>query len=199
LHQQDSILAPLNITVRDQLNHATLIETRRSNQTKASASAVRQRSRVLLTDQSHEIQQEESRHEFRQRLTRHVTSLFPSPESAQESMTGVSRQVRHTGLPIATGKTSSDARSRNKATLQQVAAQVCIIESSYIFIKIELLLQKFMCAKEKAFACFRGHLHPNAISAGISSLTPLQQGDFIIGFHPGRSGTIVLGEGQYYV
>lgn len=70
----------------------------------------------------------ESRHEFRQRLIDQVASFMPS-DSPHESMTGVTRQVRHTGVPVAPGRSATEvttARARNKRTLQQVAAEVSL-------------------------------------------------------------------------
>lgn len=68
-----------------------------------------------------------------------------------------------------------------------------------MFVRLMYASQKFMRVKEKAFSHFRGRLHPNVMTAGISSLMPLQQGVFVIGYNPtgGQSGSIVLGEGKY--
>ena len=197
--QKPLTLAPLDLSIGNQLNYPALIQTRRSHQTKASAAAIRRRSRPIPQDDNQPVERDESRHEFRQRLMNHVASLLPPPDSAHESMTGVTRQVRHTGLPVAAGRTNSDARSRNKSTLQQVASQVWTSTSFTACSLLMYVSQKFMRAKEKAFSDFRGRLHPNAITAGISSLIPLQPGDFVIGYNPssGQSGSIVLGEGQY--
>jgi hypothetical protein len=65
--------------------------------------------------------EEESRSQFRQRIVRELASYLP-PDSAQESLSGVVRQVRHTGAPRQVREPG--ARTQTKRAVQGIQASV---------------------------------------------------------------------------
>lgn len=124
-------------------------------------------------------EQDESRHQFLQRPVHKVALLLPA-EQAQEPVFGVTCQVRHFGQPLVQG--NSAARVRNKATLQQVASQVCSLSIQapiYLFIHFK----KFMHAQERHFSAFQ-HIHPLVLCAGITALAALKSRTFVILLRP---------------
>jgi hypothetical protein len=107
--------------VAGQLNYAAIIQTRKLHETKACAAAIRQKGRMPTKTNEWNDNYVESRQEFRRRLVQEVAALLPR-DAAHESMSGVTRQVRHMGMPLV--QNPSGARATNKATLLNVAAQV---------------------------------------------------------------------------
>lgn len=95
---------------------------RSAHETRFCAAAVRQRGRQIGQQRtSGQDGEEETRADFRQRVVRQLAAYLPT-ESALESMSGVTRQVRHTGQPITASQPG--ARAKTKAAMQSVLAQV---------------------------------------------------------------------------
>jgi hypothetical protein len=69
-------------------------------------------------------EEEETRQEFQAHLAAHLQALIPK-DRPQGLTAGVSRQVRHTGVPLGdSSKVSLDARARTKETMRAVAGGV---------------------------------------------------------------------------
>lgn len=107
-----------------------MVAIRLNHETKFSAAAVRQRGRQMASSKppvTTGLTNEESFVDFRRRVTQKLEVLLPADNGGQESMTGIIRQVRHTGVPILPSSRSG-TRQTNKAALRNMQATV----STYI-------------------------------------------------------------------
>jgi hypothetical protein len=118
-------LARLDLTLNRSLNYPVLVATRDAHQTAFCMTSVRQRGRQIASSNPPVLDsEEESRSHFRQRIVRELASYLP-PNSAQESLSGVARQVRHTGAPLLPHQVREPGgRTRNKQAIQGIQANV---------------------------------------------------------------------------
>lgn len=114
----------LELVTAGRINYPALVATRLGNQTSFCAASVKQRGRQMATSRAiaEQTDDDESPAEFRQRVVQYLTSML-STESPHESMSGVTRQVRHTGVAHEQ-LGASGARKNNKAVARDVRAKV---------------------------------------------------------------------------
>lgn len=115
----------LELVIAGQINYPVLVATRLSNQTSFCAASVRQRGRQMESSRAiaEKTVDDESPVEFRRRVMQYLTSMLPA-DSPHESMSGVTRQVRHTGVVHEQSGESGGARKNDKAVARNVRAKV---------------------------------------------------------------------------
>lgn len=108
------------------LDYEAMVATRLKHESKFSAAAVRQRGRQMASSNPPVTTgaEEESFTDFRRRVIQRLEVLLPAEDGGQESMTGVVRQVRHTGVPILPSSQSTGSRKMNKIALRNMQATV---------------------------------------------------------------------------
>jgi hypothetical protein len=93
---------------------------------------------------------EESRSQFRQRIVRELASYLP-PDSAQESLSGVMRQVRHMGAPHQVREPG--ARAQTKRAVQGIQASVSQKYSAAVKRANQTRHADIFGGKRKGFCC----------------------------------------------
>lgn len=129
-------LAPrLELVTAGHINYPVLVSARLGNQTSFCAASVRQRGRQMASSRviAEQPDGEESPAEFRQRVVQYLAATL-STESPHGLTSGVTRQVRHTGVANERSG-ASGARKSDKAVARKVRAKV-----SYHLPSIDLLL-----------------------------------------------------------